>query len=280
MRQQHRQSVLLLTVTLTAVGALAAGETEDDILDIGHVEEVTSSLVQVPVLVAGSGNLYRLSQDDLEIWIGDRRLEQFRVDILEEITRSRPRSLHRRTKGTRPLRADLPATARRRDDQDFRHYRFLRQFQDHPGPGPTTDAHQDLHQVGSRGSRDEDLVSGQRALRAGPDQHQCGRRPAVSRAARREPQQVSPTPARTSRHHGRALAAPRPRRPRADGFRRWGLRSSCPGFGARSRTRRGIVGHLSVDRGREHDIHRVGPHRGRRRRTAARAPGYADDPAG
>lgn len=91
MRQQHRQSVLLLTVTLTAVGALAAGETEDDILDIGHVEEVTSSLVQVPVLVAGSGDLYRLSQDDLEIWIGDRRLEQFRIDILEEITRSRPR---------------------------------------------------------------------------------------------------------------------------------------------------------------------------------------------
>jgi len=87
---KHPQVLLLVLVAITVPLASNPGaeETSGDILDIGHVEEVTSSLIQVPVVVAGSGDLNRLSANDLEVWIGDRRLERFRVDYLGEGTTS------------------------------------------------------------------------------------------------------------------------------------------------------------------------------------------------
>jgi hypothetical protein len=84
----HSRAVIsvLVAIVLPLASGSRAEEGSDEILDIGHVEEVTSSLIQVPIIVAGSGDLYRLSADDLEVWIGDRRLEHFRVDYLGEAT--------------------------------------------------------------------------------------------------------------------------------------------------------------------------------------------------
>jgi hypothetical protein len=38
-------------------------------------------LLQVPLQVSGRGDLERLSTDDVEVWIGDRRLDRFYVDV-------------------------------------------------------------------------------------------------------------------------------------------------------------------------------------------------------
>jgi hypothetical protein len=100
-----------VVVVLAMTFASAAETADQQALETGLVEDVRSGLIQVPVVISGTGDLYRLSRDDIEVWIGDRRLEDFHLDYLREATtvrresaappRQRPRASSVASKPTR-----------------------------------------------------------------------------------------------------------------------------------------------------------------------------------
>jgi len=86
------RTLALIAVLATVCSVVAAQEGEGPI-DGGQrgeaslavfTEQAGVSLVQIPARFVGKGDLYHLTSKDLEVWVGDRRIDEFEVDYLDD----------------------------------------------------------------------------------------------------------------------------------------------------------------------------------------------------